>query len=73
MQYESIDTKLCIDMQISRKKARNPVEKVHDGYPNRQFTEEGTTVIAKCIKTCSNSPVIREPRWKLGTTLDSSD
>lgn len=59
-------------MPISRKKARNPKEKKMDkGY--EQFSEKRTTMTAKSMKSYSNSPVVREPRWKLGTTLDSSD
>ena len=46
-------------MQISRKKARNPIEKIDKGSPKRQFTEEGTTMAAKCMKSYSNSLVIK--------------
>ena len=49
-------------MQISRKKARNPIAKRRTKDMKSQFTDEGIPMADKGTKSGSNSPAIRELR-----------
>lgn len=59
-------------MQISRKKARTPIEKIDEGYPNR-IHRRGNHHDCQVHEELFQLPIIREPRGKSGTTLDLSD